>query len=413
MDTIRDRTGDTALHYAVRFEQFEIIKFVCQRNAKLATERNRNGETPLTVAAALMKKEIVRYFLSLGIKFRPSESYHALKGALDAGDREFFTELRQFGLAVGIRQGKYSIVDHAVETNKLDFLTSVVEISELDLHDLTPFALGYITGNRQLVAYYCSLLQIRRPDEVLNEFIPDFIQTCRSPDANRPLLRKLAKRQGKKLLPAQALASRGISLPDPDFPTALWNAFNSQNFELVETLLELGANANLRNQSGFRLISLATKSHDARIINMLLQYGADPDKRNDNDTKSSAVFEALSCNFIDSLMSLLDFGGNINSVDGRGRSGLTIAIERKRTEVLELLLQSGANPSAVDSDGRTPLHWATEARNYEACKVLLEYGSPLDIADNRGQQPLHIAMRLGERNIIQLMYSHGLRHDVA
>jgi serine/threonine-protein phosphatase 6 regulatory ankyrin repeat subunit B len=412
MDRIRDRAGDTALHYAVRFEHFEIIKFISQWNAKLATERNRNGETPLTVAAALMKKEIAGYFLSLGVRFRPSESYHALKGALDTGDRKFFAELRQFGLAVGIRHGKYSIVDYAVDTNKLDFLMSVVEVSELDFHDLTPFALGYITGNRQLVAQYCSLLQIRRPDDVLDEFIPNFIQTCRSPDTNRPLLRKLAKKRGKKLLPVKALVSRGISLPDPDLPAALWNAFDSQNFELVETLLELGADPNLRNQSGFRLLSLATKLHDSRFLNMLLQYGADPDKRNANDTKSSAVLEALSCNFIDSLMSLLDFGGNINSVDGRGRSGLTIAIQRKRTEMLELLLQSGANPSAVDRDGKTPLHWAAEARNYEACKVLLEYGSQLDITDNRGQQPLHIAMRLGERNIMQLMYGHGSRHDV-
>jgi hypothetical protein len=41
------------------------------------------------------------------------------------------------------------------------------------------------------------------------------------------------------------------------------------------------------------------------------------------------------------ILAMLPYGASINSIDGRARSALTIAIERRKTDILEGLLKLG------------------------------------------------------------------------
>jgi ankyrin repeat protein len=402
MEVIRDIHGNTPLHIAVRYGHMDIVKFM-SANPKLALEKNREGDTPLTLAAAAMNKPLVEFFFSFGLRFRPSESYHALRGAVEARDAPFVRELLDKGLMISVRSGSNSIIDYAIETGAFEFLRTVVDDKQFDPRDLTPLALAHVIGNQPVIDFFVSLWRIRDLDDVLNQFMPDLAELPRSPQFVPITAKDAVKKIGENVLPWLALETRGITVPESDVQGALWGAFDRQDLKLMGTLLELGANPNCCNAAGCPLLCHAAKFNDLLpFVNLLLSYGASPDEP-DAQTGCSPVCEALTSGNVNVLLALLPYGANINDIDRQGRSALTLAIERRKIETLEWLLELGANPQAVDDYGRIPLYWAVEARNERACKVLLENGSPTNVTDKRGISLAKLAHQINDRDILALV----------
>jgi ankyrin repeat protein len=413
MDTIRDIRGNTPLHRAVKPNKnrsqrghIDIVKFM-SANPKLALEKNRDGETPLTLAAHALDKDMVEFFFSFGLQFRPSESYHALRGALDAHDADFMRTLLANGLRISIRSGQNSIIDYAIERDEFDFLRSLVDQSAFDPADKIPLALAYLLGRQSVVDFFVRLMGITNLDDVLNQLGPELADLPRvsghvSISARESV--KLASDLSETFLPVAALQGRGVTVPENDMPSALWGAFTRKDLATMEALLDLGANPNCRNADGRPLLSQATKIGALPIVNLLLAHGASPDET-DAKTGCSPVYEALTSGHMDVLFALLPYGANINTIDGRRRSALTIAIEKRKLDIFELLLDNGANPGWIDDEGRLPLHWAVEARNERACRTLLENGSPKDVADKKGHTPLKLAQVVNDSKILPMLYS--------
>lgn len=411
MDTIRDIHGNTPLHRAVKPSKnrkrghIDIVKFM-SANPNLALEKNRDGETPLTLAANALDKAMVDFFFAFGLKFRPSESYQALRGALDARDASFIRDLLDHGLVISIRSGQNSIIDYAIEKDAFDFLRTLVDDSAFNPEDPTPLALAHLLGRKTVVDFFARLWKISNLDDFLNQFMPELADLPRSHEPVSISTRDSVKKLGEALLPRRALELRGVTVAEPDIPTALWAAFDRKDIATMEALLDLGANPNCCNAAGRPLLSQATKIGALPFVNLLLAHGASPDEP-DAQTGCSPVYEALTCGHMHVLFALLPYGANINAIDGRGRSALTIAIEKRRMDIFELLLDIGANPGWVDDEGRIPLHWAVEARNERACKLLLENGSPTDVEDKKGQAPVKIAQVLNDTAIMTLLFTEN------
>jgi ankyrin repeat protein len=94
---------------------------------------------------------------------------------------------------------------------------------------------------------------------------------------------------------------------------------------------------------------------------------------------------------------LLDRGANVAATDRFGETALHRVADLRRTKgpeaarVATLLIERGASVDAPNRDRVTPLHQAVRARNLAVVEVLLDRGANPNAADKRGSTPLHRA----------------------
>ncbi|KAF4332827.1 ankyrin [Fusarium beomiforme] len=83
--------------------------------------------------------------------------------------------------------------------------------------------------------------------------------------------------------------------------------------------------------------------------------------------------------------------GQVDSVDGSGRTALSWAAQRGMTNAVTTLLRHGANPNINTPNGHSPLMFASEARNPDSIRLLLIAGADVSQCDIEGQTALHYA----------------------
>ena len=168
-----------------------------------------------------------------------------------------------------------------------------------------------------------------------------------------------------------------VNLVAGDGSTPLWNqTYNSGSIQILQTLLELGANPN-------------QISEDREYEWAPLPFCLMPDFI-DDDGDNWEPIEALS---VEKAKLLLQYGADPNLVcpSVADLSALTLTIkygfpkEREDDEPLssemldfiEFLLKSGADPNFIDSEGNTPLSHATDNNLFEVGQLLLLYGAEM------------------------------------
>ena len=108
-------------------------------------------------------------------------------------------------------------------------------------------------------------------------------------------------------------------------------------------------------------------ANDFDIVELLLDYGANPN-RQDGDGKTVLSHE----HYPDVMKLLLDNGANPNIKDNRGKTSLFYVIT---TDIMELLLQHGADPNIQDKNVKTAIDYAIKYNNIEKIHLLSIYGA--------------------------------------
>ena len=163
-----------------------------------------------------------------------------------------------------------------------------------------------------------------------------------------------------KLLLARDDVDINAQTEPPYSMTPLYVAADGSHLEVLQTLLQGGADVNLRCWRGTAL-NCAVRSRNAISTELLLEAGADPDSQDEND--NPVIFE------LSKVLEMCDL--------------------RPATQILKLLQKHGANLKSRDNSQGTLLHVAAEAFNLEAVRMLLAEGLDPDIVDKLGQKPLH------------------------
>ncbi|KKA22960.1 hypothetical protein T310_3011 [Rasamsonia emersonii CBS 393.64] len=91
--------------------------------------------------------------------------------------------------------------------------------------------------------------------------------------------------------------------------------------------------------------------------------------------RMTALHLGASKGHVDAVQALIDYGADIDAVDGFGRTALHHAALNGHLPVVALLLQNGADTEVVDFDGYTPLHMVADTGHGEVIKLLLEGGA--------------------------------------
>ncbi len=137
-----------------------------------------------------------------------------------------------------------------------------------------------------------------------------------------------------------------VNAAQGDGMTALhWAAANG-NPELVQVLIEVGANLELTTRIGaYTPLHLASKEGNAEAIRYLLNAGADPAARTASGGATALHF-AASADSPEGVALLIDSGADPNvGEDQWGQTPLIFAASANRTRAVEALLERGADPA--------------------------------------------------------------------
>ncbi|WP_341823390.1 ankyrin repeat domain-containing protein [Wolbachia endosymbiont (group A) of Agelastica alni] len=196
---------------------------------------------------------------------------------------------------------------------------------------------------------------------------------------------------------------------------------NPGNIKYIISLLEAGADQNIRNQNGktlsdyfneksFNILnelesdkSLLNGFNYTQYIMFLLETGANPDIQNKNkeilsDYLNKKLFDILNelesdrsllndFNYTQYIMFLLETGANPNIQNQNGKTLLHYVAECNDTYGISFFLKKGANPNVQDKDEKTPLHYAAKNNFPQAIELLLKEKADQNAKDKSGKTP--------------------------
>ena len=134
--------------------------------------------------------------------------------------------------------------------------------------------------------------------------------------------------------------------------TALHQAARGGRKEIIQILLEKGAEINATTDIGMTPLHYAVLSEDAEVIALLLEKGADICAI--TKLKKSTLFHiAVQHKHIKDITALLiRIGADVNAVKFKGGTPLYMANTWWSAQLVQLLLDSGADPSVVNKEGQ-------------------------------------------------------------
>jgi ankyrin repeat protein len=155
-----------------------------------------------------------------------------------------------------------------------------------------------------------------------------------------------------------------------DGETPLLNAVGLENLDMVELLLDAGADVNMPDV-------LASAAHNFDLLNFLIERGADVKTFGGEALREAAFYD----NFA-SVKLLLRCGANINA-QGQPKGGQTplqSAAKRGRLKMVKYLVNAGAEVNASPSlrEGFTALQAAAAGGYLEIVKFLLDSGADVN-----------------------------------
>lgn len=161
------------------------------------------------------------------------------------------------------------------------------------------------------------------------------------------------------------------------------------HLEIINFLLDSGADVRLDDGEGWTPLHAACRSDRTDAVKLLLDRGAADSANMRAGNCDTPLFVACKSKGDlngDVVQLLIGAGANVNMKNHKGRTPLMIATAKNLHKKVELLLNAGANVHAVDEKGMSALHMAVSCP--VILRLLINAGADIDLKDNRGEIPL-------------------------
>ncbi len=397
--------GMTALHWAVRANDTETVQLLLRAGAN-AKAANRYGVTPLSLAAVNGNAGLMEALIKAGADPNTAtpEGETVLMTAARTGNADAVKVLTRHGANVNARekwQEQTALMWAASENNAAAIKVLVEAGADMNVHSkvwdfpeyryetngMAVFQLprggwtALMFAARQNAKDAAAMLADLKAD--LNAVDGDGTTALQFAiinihyDLAALLLRKgadpnIQDSTGMTALYA-AVDMRSpagmMTRPNPKFP----NQEELDATGMVKVLLERGVNPNIALKKpiigrhnnlvgdtslgeGATPLARAAKTNDLRIMQLLLDGGADP-----TITLKDRTTTAMIASSLDSIKLLVEHGVDINAFNTNGQTILHNAAGRGANPIIQYVAGKGAKLDKKDKQGRTPLDIALGA----------------------------------------------------
>ncbi|XP_053669806.1 tyrosine-protein kinase Shark [Anopheles nili] len=163
----------------------------------------------------------------------------------------------------------------------------------------------------------------------------------------------------------------------------------------------------VRSHGTTNLLHRATKESNYTVVSELLKCGY---RNIDSKNQDGQTAVHLACLHADDkiLQKLIERGANINSRDAKGNTPLHYACAKKNgLEMVRMLVEASANLQARNSEtGWVPLHEAAENGNIDAIQELLRRRVPHRPRSNFGEMPSDLARLRGHYQVVEFLNAY-------
>jgi ankyrin repeat protein len=180
--------------------------------------------------------------------------------------------------------------------------------------------------------------------------------------------------------------------------------------EIAKLLLSLGANVNAQSKDGITTLHIAAKNGYVKVIEALMQYNADVNCRVNTDVLPRPIAAQKAQPELADTHS--NFGTGIDSKDEDGRTPLHMAAQTGHLQVVEILLKFSVSVDSQDECGRTALHLACKEGHEQIVIALLEHGSDINIVSKNNETPLDF-VRMPSGPVADILKCHMVKMKTA
>ena len=374
-----ETTGDSALHFAVKFAGKEITECLINRNISVNVVNNDN-QTPLMWACSV-KNNIrnVTTLLEHGADVNVAnkeDGASALHFAAKYADQEIIESLLKANASI-------NITDDQQQTPLM-------------------WACTMKNNSRNVAALICHGADVN----VTKQW---------SGLTALHLAAEHADRDTIKCLLDQHIS---VNVIDNNSWTPLMKSVTTGNVDNVTTLLELGADINMttdRDVGGFSVLHFAAVNGDKDIIECLLNHNISVNMVNKDD-ETPLMMACSKQNNIDNVITLLDHKADVNMIKDSGRSALHFAAKYADSKVVKCLLDHNISVNVSDRFGETPIQLACEEENSkDKVALLLAYGAETNLTDGADEyraSVLHYAAKHSDSETVKCLLDHNVSVNV-
>lgn len=173
--------------------------------------------------------------------------------------------------------------------------------------------------------------------------------------------------------------------------TALMEASQVGNIEVVKVLLDAGADVNLKDEYDDTALLFSTWKCRTAVTQLLIDKGADVNIQNKGH-EATPLMQAAECGDVTSVKALLGRGAKANVTHKTGEGALLYNVYRSpNVEIVRALLEAGENPNEFDGE---VLRVSAGYGQDLIVKLLIEKGADIDPLNQKDRwAPLMVAAR--------------------
>ena len=390
----QDSNNCTALHFAVQEKHADVVEVLIDAGADIET-KNDEGGSPLHMASLLGALTTVTKLVKAGADVRATDAKRntCLIFAADFGHTDTVRYL------VGLPEVD---LNHQESTNCTALHVAVQEKHADVVEVLIDAGADIETKNDEVRS---PLLVASISGELTTvKMLVEAGADVRATDAKRNTCLIFAAHHGHT-----DTVRYLVSLPEVDLNhqestncTALHVAVQVKHADVVEVLINAGADIETKNDEVRSPLLVASISGELTTVKMLVKAGADV--RATDDERNTCLILAAYFGHTDTVRYLVTLPEvDLNHQESTNCTALHFAVQEKHADVVEVLIDAGADIETKNDEGRSPLLVASISGELTTVKMLIKAGADVRATDAERDTCLIFAAHHGHTDTVRYL----------
>ena len=404
----KDRSGETVLHIAVKYNtKKEIVQYILEKSSLINTV-NTEGDTPLHIAVNFDNEVLGGILIekNANIFILNDKGFSPLSLAIELGGKRGTWFFNKKTLTAKDENGNTSvhIASQKGYANVIkDMVNNGSDINATNKNNETPLFSALKGDSYHVIKVLLSFAE----NQIMYISKRDFL-------GNSPLhicVKEKAYNSAKLLLSVANGNTAFVNLSNQAGNTALHEAATFGDVAFIKLFLAYNANINSQDNTGKSPLSRAILSSRIEATQLLLLSGSSPVQQDMYGITPLHEAIAMVQNIYDKSVHLKivkmirQAGGNPMARDSQGKTPFSMALEKDMSLIDAVL---GNDKFLSDSDGRTPLHLAiTEGVKPNVLSFILAKGYPINKRDRQGETALFCAIDRLQAENSKLLFDSG------